>query len=331
MLLGVAKPPTERRPARSTSAASSCQRSASALTVFGLQQSAQWGWPTRPSACRSLPASCCSSCSRGSSCGQSRRSSTSRSSATGSFSRRQHRPRRGAGRLRAGVLLRQRVRADLAGAEGGQGQPVAAVLLRRLRGRRPDRRPHARPHRRPAAGRLRMCAGLRRADLWANRVTSLSVGQQVWFIVLTGAGMGLMLGQANTDALNHAPTDRLRRGDRDHPDRPQLRFEPRPGRARHDPDQRTSSRMSKPRCAARASRRPAHTRRRRRSRTSRTTPAAATSSRSRTSSRSPSPIRPRPSCTSWPASWGSPASSHCAPCPAHPGPTPNTKRTAHPK
>jgi MFS family permease len=41
--------------------------------------------------------------------------------------------------------------------------------------------------------------------LWANRVTTLSIGQQVWYIVLTGAGMGLMLGQANTDALNHAP------------------------------------------------------------------------------------------------------------------------------
>jgi EmrB/QacA subfamily drug resistance transporter len=41
--------------------------------------------------------------------------------------------------------------------------------------------------------------------LWANRVTTLSLGPQVWFIVLTGAGMGLMLGQANTDALNHAP------------------------------------------------------------------------------------------------------------------------------
>jgi EmrB/QacA subfamily drug resistance transporter len=42
--------------------------------------------------------------------------------------------------------------------------------------------------------------------LWANHVTSLSVSDQVSFIVLTGAGMGLLLGQANTDALNHAPS-----------------------------------------------------------------------------------------------------------------------------
>jgi EmrB/QacA subfamily drug resistance transporter len=38
--------------------------------------------------------------------------------------------------------------------------------------------------------------------LWAGRVTTLSMGQQVWCIVLAGAGMGLLLGQANTDALN---------------------------------------------------------------------------------------------------------------------------------
>ncbi|HEU5268923.1 MAG TPA: MFS transporter [Jatrophihabitans sp.] len=42
--------------------------------------------------------------------------------------------------------------------------------------------------------------------LWAARVTDLSIGQQVWCIVLAGAGMGLMLGQANTDALNRAPS-----------------------------------------------------------------------------------------------------------------------------
>ena len=42
--------------------------------------------------------------------------------------------------------------------------------------------------------------------LWANRVTDLAIGQQVWCIVLAGAGMGLMLGQANTDAINQAPS-----------------------------------------------------------------------------------------------------------------------------
>jgi len=42
--------------------------------------------------------------------------------------------------------------------------------------------------------------------LWANHVTTLTIGGQIWFIVLAGAGMGLMLGQSNTDALNRAPS-----------------------------------------------------------------------------------------------------------------------------
>ena len=41
--------------------------------------------------------------------------------------------------------------------------------------------------------------------LWAGRVTQLSEGKIIWCIILTGAGMGLMLGQANTDAVNRAP------------------------------------------------------------------------------------------------------------------------------
>jgi MFS family permease len=40
--------------------------------------------------------------------------------------------------------------------------------------------------------------------LWASRATDLRVGAQVLYIVMAGAGMGLMLGQANTDAINRA-------------------------------------------------------------------------------------------------------------------------------
>jgi MFS family permease len=40
--------------------------------------------------------------------------------------------------------------------------------------------------------------------LWAGKVTHLSAGGQVIYIVMAGAGMGLMLGQANTDAINRA-------------------------------------------------------------------------------------------------------------------------------
>jgi EmrB/QacA subfamily drug resistance transporter len=40
--------------------------------------------------------------------------------------------------------------------------------------------------------------------LWARQVTDLRVGSQVIWIIMAGAGMGLMLGQANTDAINRA-------------------------------------------------------------------------------------------------------------------------------
>jgi EmrB/QacA subfamily drug resistance transporter len=40
--------------------------------------------------------------------------------------------------------------------------------------------------------------------LWAGKVTDLHAGTQVIYIVMAGAGMGLMLGQANTDAINRA-------------------------------------------------------------------------------------------------------------------------------
>ncbi|HTW06439.1 MAG TPA: MFS transporter [Acidimicrobiales bacterium] len=40
--------------------------------------------------------------------------------------------------------------------------------------------------------------------LWAGRVTELSLSSQIWPIVLTGAGMGLMLTPASTDAANRA-------------------------------------------------------------------------------------------------------------------------------
>jgi predicted MFS family arabinose efflux permease len=40
--------------------------------------------------------------------------------------------------------------------------------------------------------------------LWAGKVTTLDFGKQQWFIVLAGAGMGLMLTPASTDAVNQA-------------------------------------------------------------------------------------------------------------------------------
>jgi EmrB/QacA subfamily drug resistance transporter len=40
--------------------------------------------------------------------------------------------------------------------------------------------------------------------LWAGKVTGLDFGAQQWDIILAGAGMGLMLGPATTDAVNRA-------------------------------------------------------------------------------------------------------------------------------
>jgi len=37
---------------------------------------------------------------------------------------------------------------------------------------------------------------------WASKATDLSLGHQWYYIVIAGAGMGLMLGPANTDAIN---------------------------------------------------------------------------------------------------------------------------------
>jgi len=40
--------------------------------------------------------------------------------------------------------------------------------------------------------------------LWAGKVTDLSLGAQEWYVIMAGAGMGLMLGPASTDAVNRA-------------------------------------------------------------------------------------------------------------------------------
>ena len=41
--------------------------------------------------------------------------------------------------------------------------------------------------------------------LWARQLPELDLNNQWYFIVMTGAGMGLMLGPASTDAVNRAP------------------------------------------------------------------------------------------------------------------------------
>ena len=41
-------------------------------------------------------------------------------------------------------------------------------------------------------------------DLWARKVTGLDFSTQLWYIIIAGAGMGFMLGPATTDAVNRA-------------------------------------------------------------------------------------------------------------------------------
>jgi EmrB/QacA subfamily drug resistance transporter len=40
--------------------------------------------------------------------------------------------------------------------------------------------------------------------LWAEKMTQLDLSAQIGFVIMAGAGMGLMLGQASTDAVNRA-------------------------------------------------------------------------------------------------------------------------------
>jgi EmrB/QacA subfamily drug resistance transporter len=75
------------------------------------------------------------------------------------------------------------------------------VVAAQIGGRMLDRAGVRRP---VITGCVVACVGF---ALWAMKVTTLEMGGQVWFIVIAGAGMGLMLGQANTDALNRAPAD----------------------------------------------------------------------------------------------------------------------------
>jgi EmrB/QacA subfamily drug resistance transporter len=73
------------------------------------------------------------------------------------------------------------------------------VILSQLGGRILDRR--------GAKPAVLMGSGLAAVGffLLAGRLTDLSLGSQVWRIMLAGGGLGLMLGPASTDAVNRAP------------------------------------------------------------------------------------------------------------------------------
>ncbi len=75
---------------------------------------------------------------------------------------------------------------------------IGFVIAAQIGGRMLDRVGAKRP---VLAGCVLGAAGF---FLWAQHVTGLSFGAQQWYIVLSGAGMGFMLGPASTDAVNRA-------------------------------------------------------------------------------------------------------------------------------
>ena len=118
-----------------------------------------------------------------------------------------------------------------------QRRPLHHVVLPRLRDHGPDRRAHARPARRADRRSSIGCAlGAVGFFLLAGKLTDLSLGAQTWYIILAGGGLGLMLGPASTDARQPRAERELQRGHGHHPDRAQLRREPRARDPRHDPD-----------------------------------------------------------------------------------------------
>ena len=76
---------------------------------------------------------------------------------------------------------------------------IGFVAAAQIGGRALDR---VGPKRPIVVGCALACAAL---ILWAGKVTDLKMGPQVTWIILTGAGLGMMLGQVNTAALNRAP------------------------------------------------------------------------------------------------------------------------------
>ena len=107
-------------------------------------------------------------------------------------------------RVRPVLLLRERLRAGFAGRDRVARRALPPVLLPRLRrgpqigGRILDRR--------GASPALVFGSALGAVGFYllAGKLTDLSLGQQTIYIMLAGAGVGLMLGPASTDAVNRA-------------------------------------------------------------------------------------------------------------------------------
>ena len=175
------------------------------LSVFGFQQSALWGWGN-PAIEASIAAGVILLVVF---FAVERRTESPlinvRIFENRTFTGRERHPRHRDDGVHPGVLLRRDLRADRAGREGHHVQPARSCTSSSA----------SWCARRSAAGCWtgpgpsgRWCSAARwppsGSGCGPGRSTDLHVGAQVIYIVMAGAGMGLMLGQANTDAINRA-------------------------------------------------------------------------------------------------------------------------------
>jgi EmrB/QacA subfamily drug resistance transporter len=75
---------------------------------------------------------------------------------------------------------------------------IGFAVAAQIGGRMLDRRGAKTP---VVLGCVLACAGF---ALWSGKVEQLTFSNQIWFVILAGAGMGFMLGPASTDAVNRA-------------------------------------------------------------------------------------------------------------------------------
>ena len=204
-LIVISKPRTVHRPARMDYRGLALIASGVALSVFGFQQASIWGWSSAGTwACIVVGVGAAGRLLL-------RRAAHARAADGGEhlphppLPRREPRARDHDAGLRTGVLLRQRVRADRARQDALRGRPVVLlyffigfVVAAQIGGRMLDRVGAKRPV-------VLGCAlGAVGFWLWAGKVTGLDFSSQQWYIILAGAGMGMMLGPASTDAVNRA-------------------------------------------------------------------------------------------------------------------------------
>ncbi len=157
-LIAISKPANVHRPAPMDYRGLALIVSGVALSVFGFQQAALWGW-SDPAIEVCIVAGVAL---LGVFYFVERRTESPLMNvhifANQAFLGRERYPRHRHDGVHSGVLLRQRLRAGRPGREGHHVQPADLVLLPRLRGLRADRRPDAGPGRGQAAGGARQRA-----------------------------------------------------------------------------------------------------------------------------------------------------------------------------